>query len=207
MHVLSRLLRASSGATLPDAISRVNTVLGLINENHGSQFSAGIAIGGDAQVIAITGAFESLGDYETLRAAVLADQEVQTAIQAGADLFDNTVEDTLWKVRIQAGDQDAITVVNSVRVQLTRIGDAMTFASEVASTVQELTGTTVGMATAMTGDQSRLVWVGYGPSLAQLEENIDTLEASDQYLDLFKRSEGLLVPNTLEQSIWQRITE
>lgn len=207
MYVTSRLLRASSGATLSQAITMVNWVLGHINSNHGTDFGAGIQVGGDPLTIGITGGFEKLSDYEALRAALLTDEEYQGALRLGDHLFDGTMDDTIWNVRIPPGEPDAISQVSSVNVQLTRVVDAMTFAAEVASTVQSITGRTVGMVTAATGDRSRLVWVGYSPSLAAVQEDGEKLEANEDYLDLFKRSEGLMVPNTLQQNIWQRVTE
>ena len=83
----------------------------------------------------------------------------------------------------------------------------MTFAAEVATTVNGILGRETGLATAVTGDRSRLLWIGAADSLAQVEADNETLEASAEYLDLFKRSEGLVVPNSLEQHIWQRISD
>lgn len=207
MYVMSRLMRASSGAALPQAIQMTNYVIGHINSNHGTSFGAGVQVGGDPLVIGITNAFESLADYEALRAALQTDQEFQAALQMGDHLYENSTEDTLWNVRIPPGDPDVVSQVSSVRVELTRIVDAMTFAAEVATTVNGITGNTVGVVTAATGDRSRLLWIGYGPSLGQVEKDGEALEANEDYLGLFKKSEGVLQPNTLEQNIWMRVSE
>jgi hypothetical protein len=207
MYVMSRLMRARSGAAVPQAIQMTNYTTAHINSTHGTEFGVGVQIGGDPLLIGITGGFESLADYEKLRAALQTDQEFQAALQMGDHLYDNSTEDTLWNVRIPPGEQDAVSQISSVRVELTRIVDAMTFAAEVATTVSGTTGNTVGVATAATGDRSRLVWVGYGPSLAQVEQDGEALEANEEYLDLFKKSEGVLQPNTLEQNIWMRVSE
>ena len=191
---------------MPQAIAMVNYVLEHLNSTHGTQFGAGVSVGGDPAAIGITGGFESLADYEALRAKLPTDQDYQAAMQMGDHLFENTTQDTLWNVRIPPGDQNAVTQVSSVRMELTRISEAMTFAAEVAATVSEIVGRPTGLVTAATGDRSRLLWVAYSPSLAQIEADAATLEANAEYLDLFKRSEGLTQPNTLEQDIWMRVT-
>ena len=191
---------------MPQAIAMVNYVLEHMNSTHGTQFGAGVAVGGDPAAIGITGGFESLADYEALRAKLQTDQEYQAAMQMGDHLFENNAEDTLWNIRIPPGDQDAVTQVSSVRIETTRIVEAMTFAAEVATTVSGIVGRDVGLATAATGDRSRLVWVGYSSSLAPVEADGATLEANEGYLDLFKRSEGLTQPNMLEQNLWMRVT-
>jgi hypothetical protein len=191
---------------MPQAIAMVNYVLEHLNSTHGTLFGAGVSVGGDPAAIGITGGFESLADYEAFRAKLQTDQEYQAAMQMGDHLFENNAEDTLWNVRIPPGDQDAVTQVSSVRIETTRIVEAMTFAAEVATTVSGIVGRPVGLATAATGDRSRLVWVGYSSSLAQVEADGDTLEANEGYLDLFKRSEGLTQPNTLSQDLWVRVT-
>ena len=43
---------------------------------------------------------------------------------------------------------------------LTRIGEAMTFAAEVSATVSEIVGRPTGLVTATTGDRARILWVG-----------------------------------------------
>jgi hypothetical protein len=191
---------------MPQAISMVTYVLEHMNSTHGTQFGAGVAVGGDPVAIGITGGFESLADYEALRAKLQTDQEYQAAMQMGDHLFENTTQDTLWNVRIPPGDQDAVTQVSGVRVELTRIVEAMAFAAEISATVSGITGRPTGLVTAATGERSRILWVAYGSSLAQLEADGETLEANEEYLDLFKRSDGLFVPNTLEQNLWVRVT-
>ena len=206
MHVTSRMIRVASGASMNDAIGQVNQILGHLNSTHGSEFGAGIQLGGDAQVIGITGRFESLADYEALRAAMGTDEVVQSLIRVGDSLFDNTIEDTIWKSRIAPSEPELYSTVASANIALTRVGDAMAFAAEITATVSEILGKQGGLATAVTGDRSRVVWVGNAASLAEVEESGDKLEASAEYMDLFKRSEGLIVPNTLQQNIWQRVT-
>lgn len=89
---------------------------------------------------------------------------------------------------------------------MTNINEAMTFAAEVATTVSGITDRPVGIATAATGDRSRLVWVSAFDSMSDMDGTTADLEADESYLDLFKRSEGLLVPNSLESTIWRSTT-
>jgi hypothetical protein len=191
---------------MPQAIALVNHVLEHLNTTYGTQFGAGVQVGGDPAVIGITNGFETLAEYDTLLAALPGDQDYQAAVQMGDHLFADGAEDAIWKVRIPPGEPDQISQISHVRVELTRIAEAMTFAAEVSATVSEILGRPTGLVSAATGDRARILWVGYGSSLAQLEADGDTLEGNDEYVDLFKRSEGLFVPNTLEQNIWRRVT-
>jgi len=191
---------------MPQAVNLVNYIVGLLNENHGGQFGAATQVAGDPAAIGVLGRYETLADYERMLGAVAADTEMQGAVQLAAHLFTNETADTLWNIRIPPDEPETYSNVSTSRITLTRINDAMVFAAEVASTVSSITGHGVGLATAATGDRSRIVWVGYNTSLAEMDGQSADLEADESYLDLFGRSEGLLIPNSLEQTIWRSTT-
>lgn len=205
MYITSRLLRASSGATQAAAAGVVTDAVEHINTNHGGQLNVGVQVGGDALLFGITGMYEHLSEYEQLRAALATDDQLQQIVQAGDGLFGGEVEDTIWRTRIDAGEPDVYAQVSSANVQLTSVSEAMAFCAEVSATVTAILGRPAGFSTAVTGNRSRILWLGFAGSMAQMEAEGEKLEENADYLDLFKRSEGLIVPNSLEQHIWQRI--
>jgi len=206
MYVSSRNLQATSLAVVPQAVALVNHVVGLINDKLGAQLGAGTQVGGDPTTIGVLGRYESLADYERIGLEMALDPEIMGAVQMGSHLFAPNTVDGLWNLRMAPNEQNTYSTVTSTQIELARISDAMAFAAEVATTVASITGQAVGLATAVTGDRSRIVWVGYNASLAELEAQTDQLESNDTYMDLFKRAEGLVVPNALENVIWRSTT-
>ncbi|MDH3754990.1 MAG: hypothetical protein OEU32_14055, partial [Acidimicrobiia bacterium] len=82
---------------------------------------------------------------------------------------------------------------------------ALAFALEVAEYSSGLTGSDAGVAMALTGDRSRLIWVSHAADMAEIQETGDALNADAGYLDFFKRSEGLFIESSLAATIWRRI--
>lgn len=202
MYITSRIIKTTGD--MPTAIGFVQYVLGVLNDRHGGEFSAGVQIGGDPSVIGIVGRFEDLEAYGSVRASMMADDELAGAIRMAGHLIAEA-QDTLWRVHIPAGEPEAYSTVTSVRINLTALTAASTYAAEVAATVSSISGIEVGLSTAVTGDRSRLNWVSFAPDLATIEEVGDKLEASSDYLDLFKQSEGLVVPSSLRATLWQGV--
>lgn len=206
MYVSSRNLKAASAAALPQAVALVDHVIGLLNDKLGGQFGAGVQVGGDPSIIGVLGRYESLADYERIGSELQLDAEITAAVQMGSHLFAPGTIDGLWNIRMPPNEQNTYSTVTSTRIELARISDAMTFAAEVATTVASITGHAVGLVSAVTGDRSRIAWVSYNESLSELEEQTDNLESNDDYMDLFKRAEGVVVPNSLESVIWRSTT-
>lgn len=206
MHVTSRIMRVTGGQTT-EAVAVVQYLLGLLNNNLGAQFGASMMVGGDPNVINATGMWESMEQYETFRSAVTEDQEIATAIRIGAHFFTDDAEDTMWQVHSAPGDAERYAIITGVRMDLARVRDAMAFAADAAGVVSGITGKPVGVATAITGDISRLLWVGYAPDLSTLEANSQALQASEDYSDLFANGAEFLVPGSFESNIWHNITD
>jgi len=206
MYVSSRNLQATSLATVPQAVALVNHVVGLINNKLGAQLTAATQVGGDPTIIGVLGRYENLAEYERIGLEMALDEEITAAAQMGGHLFGPTTVDGLWNLRMQPNEPSNYSTTTTARIELTRINDATAFAAEVATTIESITGNAVGLATAITGDRSRIVWVGHNTSLADLEAQTNLLESNDTYMDLFKRAEGLVVPNTLEATIWRSTT-
>ena len=191
---------------MPGATQVVIQAVEHINATQGTTFGVGIQVGGDALLLGVNGRHETLADFEAVGAALATDEEFQAIVQSGDGLFAPSIEDTIWKSRIAAGEPGAYALVSTANIVLTRVSEAMTFAAEIAATVSEIIGKPAGLLTAVTGNSSRVLWIGSADSLAEIEDNNETLENSPEYVDMFKRSEGLIVLNSLEQTIWQRIS-
>jgi len=191
-------------ARMEDAVSFAGYVVNKLNTDHGAAMRASVNIGGDPSAIALSGAWETLGDYEKMRATLMADAELQSAIRVGSGLFTNAA-DAIARVIKPTGQPGAIAVVNTANMHMPRVGEAVAFALEVADFVEGKTGNPAGVITAVTGDRSLLSWIGYSDSLDQLATDAETLEGSEDYLALFKRSEELFVPGSLTQGFWQFI--
>lgn len=191
-------------ARMEDALGFIGYVVGRINDEHGGQLGASVNIGGDPSLISVTGRWESLGAYAQMREAMMADGELQSAIRVGGGLFESA-QDMLGQVRKPAGDRDAIAAVNVARMHLPRVADAIPFAMEVATVVENITGNATGVATAVTGDRTQLMWFGFSESLDAFAADQEKLEAEEEYIGLYKRSEDLFEPGSLEQSLWQMI--
>ncbi len=206
MHVTSRIMRVAGGQT-SEAVAMVQYLLGLLNDNLGAQFGASMMIGGDPSAINATGMWESMEQYETFRSAITENEEVTTAIRIGAHFFTDDMEDTMWQVHAAPGDADRYAIITGVHMDLARVRDALAFAADAAGVVSGITGRPVGVATAITGDISRLLWIGYVPDLSTLEANSQALQASEDYSDLFANAADLMVPGSFESNIWHNLTD
>ena len=203
MYMTVRQMQADLGR-MEDAVSFAGFVVNRLNTEHGANMRASVNIGGDPSAIALSGAWESLEDYATMRAALMADTELQSAIRVGSGLF-SSATDAIGRIIKPTGEPGPLVVVNNANMHMPRIGDAVAFALEVAECVEGMTGNPAGVITAVTGDRSQLSWIGFSDSLGQLAEDSEKLEGSEDYLALFKRSEDLFVDGSLNQSIWQFI--
>jgi hypothetical protein len=205
MHVTSRMMKVTGGR-MAEAISMTSYTLGLLNTNLGAQFGASIMVGGDPTIINSTGFWESMAQYETFRATIAQDAEIGTALRIGANLFSDDVEDTMWQVHSAPGEGEQYAIITSARINLARVGEAIAFAAQAAEAVSGVTGRPVGMATAITGDVTRLLWIGYAPDLVTLEDRRQALQASDDYAAIFANADGLIEAGSFESNIWQNLS-
>ncbi len=206
MYVTSRLLRVSSAGAQTQAIGLVNFILSHLNTTHGTDFGAGVMVGGDPGVIGITGRFESLAAYQAVQEAMMADTDFQAAVSLGSHLFTGA-EDSLWKVRMAPGDNGPFTTVSEVKANLSQPAESLAFAAEAATTIGGIIGREVGVITGATGDRTRILFVAFSQSMAEIEDDTGKLESSEAYLDLFKRADGPLVAGHLTQNIWARVSD
>ena len=205
MYLSTRVMRAN-GTRVPEAVALVSSIVEHINANHGSDFGVGTQIGGDPSAIGVSCGWENLGDYQAFLDSMGADESMPGRV-AAADglLMPADAEDAIWSILRPPGEPQEFTSVSSANVRISQIADALAFALEVAEYSSGLTGSDAGVAMALTGDRSRLIWVSHAADMAEIQETGDALNADAGYLDFFKRSEGLFIESSLAATIWRRI--
>jgi len=201
MYMLLRNITAHPGR-MPDAIALAVAARDRANSEQGGHYGVSVNVGGNPAALSLAGVFETLGQYETMRAALAQDDEIQSIVRLSGDLI-TSVQDTIGQVMKPPSARGAYAQVNTAMMHMPAVVDAIGFALEVAEYVDDKLGRDVGVVTAMTGNRAGLMWLGYTESLDQLATESQTLETDPGYLDFFKRSESLFVPGSLEQSIWQ----
>jgi hypothetical protein len=187
---------------MPDALGVVGHVVGQINEKHGGTLGYSVMVGGDPTAISVVGTWETLGQFDQARTSWMADQEIASAMRMGAEMSTG-MSDVIGQIVKPPGEPGPYALVNTAKMQLTAVGDALAFAVEVSEFIEGKTGTASGVITAFTGNQSEMFWVGYADDLQKIGSDNESLQADPDYMAFFKRSESLFVQNTLEQSIWQ----
>ena len=201
MYMTFRQMRAQMGQ-MQDAIGVVTWARDRLNNDHGGAYAASVNIGGDPTAISLSGAFESMADYEKLRAAVAADDGLQAVIRMSSDMIVETT-DSIAQVIRAPGERDAIATVNTAMMHMPAVAEAIPFALEVSDYVKAKLDNDVGVMTAVTGNRAGLAWLGFNASLDEAARDGQTMESDPDYLAFFKRSEHLFVPGSLEQSYWQ----
>ena len=203
MYVSIRTLNVQP-ARFEDALGVVGYVVAQINENHGGALGYSVMVGGDPSAIAVSGNWETLGQFEQARASWMGDQELGSAMRMGSELLTGS-SDMILQVLKPLGDPGAYALVNTASMHMPAVTDAIGFAVEVAEFAEGKTGVSTGVVSAYTGNRSMLSWVGYASDLDEISKNSQALETDADYLEFFKRSEGLFQPGTLEQNIWQML--
>lgn len=203
MYMTSRQVTARAGH-LEDTIGLVTWVVGAINEKVGAQLGASVEIGGDPNSIGVTGPWPSLAAYEEARRAIQSDPEIAAAIRMASNVAD-MVRDQIIQVLRPPGERAEFVGLNSARVDLAHMADAVPFCLEVAEAATEITGNEIGFARAVTGDANQVGWYSFHDSLASLQAGQEKLDGSEDFLAFYKRSADLMVPNSLTMSIRQML--
>ena len=116
---------------------------------------------------------------------------------------DRLRRDVIGRIVVPPGDRGAVAETTGARLHMPAAFAAIEFAAEAAEIAASKLGRPIGLITAMTGDMSRLMWIGYGDSLDHIAADNAKLEADDEFRELYKRSEGLLVDGSSERNMWQ----
>ena len=172
---------------------------------HGFDGGAGMQVGGDPNMIGVSARWDSLADYQDTIEKSMADEAVIKAMMDNASLFGD-IEDTISKSYMPAGEPDAFTTINEIRLNLAAVADGMNFVAESAAAVSSILDRPIGVLGAVTGDRSRVLYVSSSPDMADMEASLDKLESHDDYIAMFKKSEGLVVPNSLTTTLWRTVS-
>ena len=127
MFVAGRTLTAKSGR-MADALSLTGAVMSMLNEKYGTNYSIRVDIGGNPNAIFLVTPFETLADYEQMRMSYMADQEINSmldALEKGDEI--STAGGILGKVRNIKGPYVAIEVSENVtfKIQKTAIANTL----------------------------------------------------------------------------------
>jgi hypothetical protein len=189
---------------MQDALEMLTSARDRINSEHGGRYAVAIAVGGDPAAVSLSSPFETLGDYEKMRAAVGQDPIVQGMIRMGGGLI-TSMQDAITHIVKAPGQRGSFATINTAMMHMPAVMEAVGFAVEVADFVEKKNGNAVGVMTGVTGNRAMLAWVGFTDSLDQIGRDSEALETDPDYLAFFARSEPLFVPGTLEQSFWQML--
>lgn len=201
MYMTFRNMRANMGQ-MQDAIGVATWARDRLNEDHGGAYAVSVNIGGDPTAVSLSGAFQTMADYDKLRAAVAADDAMQAVIRMSSDMIVE-VRDAITQVIRPPGERSAIATVNMAMMHMPAVAEAIPFALEVSDFVKSKLDNDLGVMTSVTGNRAALAWMGFSDSLDEAVQDGQTLESDPEWLDFFKRSENLFVPGSLEQSYWQ----
>lgn len=201
MYMTFRNMRADMGR-MQDAIGVATWARDRLNEQHGGAYAVSVNIGGDPTAISLAGAFESMADYDKVRAAVATDEGMQAVIRMSSDMLVE-VKDAITQVIRPPGEAGGIATVNTAMMHMPAVAEAIPFALEVSDFVKSKLDNDVGVMTAVTGNRAALAWMSFSESLEEASQDSQALETDPDYLAFFKRSEQLFVPGSLEQSLWQ----
>ena len=193
----------SSLDRMPEAVALTAQVVDLINTKHGSHLAVSINVGGDPTAVAIAGPWANLGDYETFRAALMADDEVSALIASAEPGLATSVQDSIAQVVRPAAGRGSFATVSTAVMNLSALGDATMFAVEIAEHASSVIGAEVGVLSAFTGPRAGIMWLSYSDSLAEVASRNEALAADDGYRAFFPRSAGLFAESSLESAIWQ----
>ena len=201
MYMTFRQMKADP-TRMQDALGILGFVVDRLNSEHGGNFGYSMQIGGDPSVVALSSPWETLGGYQAMREAMAGDAELQSAIRLATDLFADA-QDMIGKVLNPPGERGAFAWIDTVRIHMPAVQEAMAFCMEVTEFAQDRMGRGLGLLSAYTGDRSQVAFVAYGSSLDDLEAINADLEADPEFHTFYKRSEDLIVAGSAERTIWQ----
>lgn len=201
MYMTFRQMHADMSRA-PEALAVATAARDHLNSEYGTDFAVSISVGGDPSAISMTCAWEKLGAYEKLRADMATDAKMQSFLRMGGSMLTG-IQDTIGQILKAPGARGAYASVSTASMSMPAVADAIPFALEVAEFAGKKTGRAVGVMAAKTGNRSGIMWASFADSLDQIMDDSQKLETDPDWLQFFKRSEGLFIDGSLEDSIWQ----
>jgi hypothetical protein len=98
-----------------------------------------------------------------------------------------------------------ITVTRTATIAPGKLGDAMTFAHQVAKLIKDRHGTALEVLMPIGGNPSRVAWHARYDSVAQWEALNGKLLSDKEYMDLISKQTATFVPGSLNDEIWRSI--
>jgi len=201
MYMTFRMMHGDL-ARMPEATELAVRARDHLNSEHGARYAVSVNVGGDPTAMSLASPWESLADYEKVRAAVMTDSTLQSIIRMTSGLVSGT-QDSIGQVLKAPSGRGAYAVVNTAMMHMPAVADAVPFAIEVAGFIDTKLDGEVGVLAALSGSRAGIMWLRYADSIADAVEQGQTLETDSEYIEFFKRSESLYVPGSLEQAFWQ----
>ncbi len=117
-------------------------------------------------------------------------------VEAGADYYVGNPHDRLGEILHVAGDVSgppAVASVISANIEIPRATAAIAWSVDLANYTQNVTGQTTAVVQSSFGQYGRISWIGYSPSLADLENAGKKINTDPGFLQRLTDSEGLFV--------------
>lgn len=204
MFMSTRLMRVADLGDLTNALNAGTRLISRINEEFGTAYRMSVPVGSMAGVIGVSAPWETPAAFQQARTAVLADPGMSAAIGVLGSMM-SSVDDSLIEIVAVPAEPLEFATVTRARMHMPRVAEAIPFALEVADLVRDKIGRQIGVGSAITGDRSRVAWIGYNDDLTSMFADRALLEGDPEYLQMFKKSEGLYQDGSLEAAIWQNV--
>ena len=96
-----------------------------------------------------------------------------------------------------------ITVIRTVTAYPGMTGEAVSWAKDIAATVQRVTGRQQVVATSFAGMLADIAWIGQYDSVGQYDEARTKVIADRDYVGALKKARDLFVPGSDRDQIWK----
>jgi hypothetical protein len=99
-----------------------------------------------------------------------------------------------------------VAMITFVRTAVAAPGkgfDLLAYAKEIAATVKATIGKDLTTAIMVGGNANQVCWMLRYESLAELEATIDKLNSDAGYREMVKKSEGIILANSVHDQIWR----
>ncbi len=140
--------------------------------------------------------------------ALIQSDEYLDRVEAGAEYYVGNAEDELGEfVHIAgkiSGPPAAATVVTAT-METSRAGSALAWAIDLANYVHNISAQPTAVVTSNFGQYGRISWLGYGSSLAAIEEGGKKVNTDPGFIQRLGDSEGLFVPGSGTAALSRKI--
>ncbi len=140
--------------------------------------------------------------------ALIQSDEYLDRVESGAAYYVGNPEDQLAEFIHNAGEVSeppaAATVVTAT-METSRAGSALAWAIDLAKYLNNLTAQPMAVLTSNFGQYGRISWLGYGSSLAAIEEGGKKINADPGFIQRLGDSKDLFVPGSGTAALSRKI--